>query len=116
MIGKRTFPGPLALTAGDIFEDWPGVAIDQLAESHFENVLEASPEVILLGTGATSIFPPRQLVFAMARPQVEGESTWRKRGIDVVIAMDFSKSMLARDVYPNRLERMRLQPADPPAP
>jgi Ca-activated chloride channel family protein len=58
-------------------------------------------KVVLIVTATTLV------VLAMARPQVEGESTWRKRGIDVVIAMDFSKSMLAKDVYPNRLERMR---------
>jgi Ca-activated chloride channel homolog len=46
-------------------------------------------------------------VAALARPQVEGDTTWRQRGIDLVVVMDFSKSMLARDVYPSRLERMR---------
>jgi Ca-activated chloride channel family protein len=35
---------------------------------------------------------------------VEGES----RGLNVVLALDISKSMLARDVTPNRLERERL--------
>jgi Ca-activated chloride channel homolog len=49
------------------------------------------------------------IVAALARPQVEGESTWKKRGIDLVVAMDYSKSMLARDVYPSRAERMQLE-------
>ena len=31
------------------------------------NVLDADPEVIVLGTGRAQQFPPRQLVFAMAR-------------------------------------------------
>lgn len=43
---------------------------------------------------------------ALARPQRPGESTWRRRGIDVVVVMDFSASMLARDVHPHRLARM----------
>jgi Ca-activated chloride channel family protein len=46
------------------------------------------------------------IALAAARPEIEGDSTWRKRGIDVVVVMDFSKSMLARDVYPSRLGRM----------
>jgi Ca-activated chloride channel family protein len=46
------------------------------------------------------------LIVSLARPQVRGESTWRQRGIDVAVVMDFSKSMLARDVYPSRFERM----------
>lgn len=42
---------------------------------------------------------------ALIRPTVPGKGGWRQRGIDVVFVYDFSKSMLARDVYPNRLER-----------
>jgi len=30
-------------------------------------LLDGRPEVIVLGTGATNVFPPRELVFAMAR-------------------------------------------------
>ncbi len=46
------------------------------------------------------------IVAALGRPRVEGEVRWAKRGIDLAIVMDYSKSMLARDVYPSRLERM----------
>lgn len=67
VIGDDTYPGPLAVTASDIIEDWPNRAVEDLAESHFEPVFDTSPEVILLGTGATNIFPPRELVFGMAR-------------------------------------------------
>ncbi len=41
----------------------------------------------------------------LARPTTSGKTTWRQRGIDIVFVHDFSKSMLASDVYPNRLER-----------
>lgn len=46
---------------------------------------------------------------ALARPQVG--HTYReekRRGIDFVIALDVSKSMLAEDIKPNRLERSKL--------
>jgi Ca-activated chloride channel family protein len=33
----------------------------------------------------------------------------RKRGIDVVIALDFSKSMLAKDVHPSRIKRAKAE-------
>jgi len=56
-------------------------------------------KAILFITGVTA------LVTAVARPQVEGESTWRQRGIDVAVVVDFSKSMLAEDIYPNRFRR-----------
>ena len=46
------------------------------------------------------------VALAVTRPQREGSVTFRKRGIDVVLAMDFSKSMLARDLHPDRLTAM----------
>ena len=49
------------------------------------------------------------LIFvAMARPQVGYE--WKevkRKGIDILMAVDTSKSMLAEDVRPNRLERSK---------
>lgn len=50
------------------------------------------------------------LVLATARPQYGGRvQMLKKRGIDVVVALDFSKSMLAQDVRPNRLARAKLE-------
>ncbi len=49
------------------------------------------------------------LFTALARPQ--WGHTWtesRSRGIDIVFALDSSRSMLARDIKPNRLIRARL--------
>lgn len=44
-------------------------------------------------------------VTAAARPQLhEGTRMLSRRGIDVVVALDFSKSMLARDVQPSRID------------
>ena len=48
------------------------------------------------------------LIFAMARPQIpieaHSETELYKEGIDIVISMDASGSMLAKDFYPNRFE------------
>ncbi len=47
---------------------------------------------------------------ALAQPQCGTRSELTKRrGIDVVVALDASKSMLARDVQPSRLERAKLE-------
>ncbi len=48
------------------------------------------------------------MVLALSRPQAGGRAKLeRQRGLDLVVALDFSKSMLARDVYPSRLERAK---------
>ena len=49
------------------------------------------------------------LIIALARPQIIDISTQTKksRGIDIVIAVDVSSSMLAQDLKPNRLEALK---------
>jgi Ca-activated chloride channel family protein len=54
------------------------------------------------------------IIIAMARPQTEEISTQTKttKGIDIVIAIDVSSSMLARDLKPNRLSALKEVAAD----
>ncbi|WP_299761416.1 VWA domain-containing protein [uncultured Dokdonia sp.] len=54
------------------------------------------------------------LITAMARPRTVDVSTRTKstRGIDIIIAIDVSASMLAKDLRPNRLEALKLVAAD----
>ncbi len=50
---------------------------------------------------------------ALSRPQLGMRTEMRKgRGIDLVVAIDLSKSMLARDVVPSRLDRARVEITD----
>ncbi|MBC7173474.1 MAG: VWA domain-containing protein, partial [Polyangiaceae bacterium] len=50
------------------------------------------------------------VVIALAGPQYGSRTRiLRKRGLDVVVALDFSKSMLARDVAPNRIDRAKAE-------
>jgi Ca-activated chloride channel homolog len=50
------------------------------------------------------------LVLALAGPQYGSHTRMlHRKGLDVVIALDFSKSMLARDVRPNRIERAKAE-------
>jgi Ca-activated chloride channel family protein len=49
-------------------------------------------------------------LLALAGPQYGSRTRMlRKRGVDVVIALDFSKSMLARDVRPTRIDRAKAE-------
>lgn len=48
------------------------------------------------------------IIGALARPQYGGtEKMLKVRGIDIAVALDFSKSMLARDVRPDRIGRAK---------
>ena len=49
------------------------------------------------------------IIVGMARPQTVDVSTKTKttRGIDIVMAIDVSASMLAKDLKPNRLEALK---------
>jgi Ca-activated chloride channel homolog len=50
------------------------------------------------------------LVVALAGPRMGSrEETVVKRGLDLVVALDFSKSMWAEDVAPNRIERAKAE-------
>jgi Ca-activated chloride channel family protein len=50
------------------------------------------------------------VVLGLARPQAGERSTLAPTvGIDIVVALDFSKSMLARDAYPSRIERAKAE-------
>src|SRR5437762_7702718 len=53
------------------------------------------------------------LIVALARPQwgFEWEEA-KQRGLDIVVAIDTSKSMLAEDIAPNRLARAKLAALD----
>jgi Ca-activated chloride channel family protein len=53
------------------------------------------------------------VILALARPQWGYDSeTARRRGLDIVVAIDTSRSMLAEDVRPNRLARAKLAALD----
>lgn len=48
------------------------------------------------------------LIFAAARPQFgQKEQTVKRQGIEVMVALDISNSMLAEDVAPSRLDRAK---------
>ncbi|MBI3316167.1 MAG: VWA domain-containing protein [Candidatus Omnitrophica bacterium] len=50
------------------------------------------------------------VILALCQPHFRTKETLvERKGIDVVIALDVSKSMLARDIAPNRLEKAKLE-------
>jgi len=66
-VGDKVVRDNIALTADEIIQEWPASVIEELTEDDFEPLLTSEPELILLGTGPLSVFPPRELVFSLAR-------------------------------------------------
>lgn len=69
-IGDDLYEQTIGLIADTVVDSWNDKSVDELAEADFEDLLARGPEVIILGTGASNVFPPRDLVFALARRQV----------------------------------------------
>ena len=69
-IGNEVYASTIGLTVDAVLEDWEHKPIDELVEEDFSTLLDSQPEVIVLGTGESIVFAPRELVFAMARQQV----------------------------------------------
>ena len=66
-VNGEPYAQSIALTPEEVFENWEAKPVADLADTDFETLLETAPEIILLGTGPTNVFPPRELMFAFAR-------------------------------------------------
>lgn len=66
-VNGEPYAQSIALTPEEVFADWEAKPVADLADTDFETLLETAPEIILLGTGPTNVFPPRELMFAFAR-------------------------------------------------
>jgi uncharacterized protein len=66
-VGTTVFADDFVLTADGFAREFALPEVATLSESHMEPLLAADPELILLGTGWAAAFPPRELVFALAR-------------------------------------------------
>ena len=66
-VNETSYTKSIVLTADDLLGTWHDTPVAELSVDHFKHVIAAQPEVVLLGTGATNIFAPRELVFAFAR-------------------------------------------------
>jgi uncharacterized protein len=69
-IGNEVYTQAIGLAVDTLIDHWEQKDIADLVEDDFAPLLHLEPEVIVLGTGSTNIFPPRDLVFAMARRQI----------------------------------------------
>lgn len=66
-INEQIYNEAIALTPQQIIPTWPPVPLSELSCDDFGPVLEFAPELVIVGAGARSEFPPRELTFAFAR-------------------------------------------------
>ena len=66
-VNGETYGETIALSPETVLTGWPAKSIGDLSDDDFRAILDGSPEMVLLGTGAQNIFAPRDLIFAFAR-------------------------------------------------
>ncbi len=66
-VGDASYAGTCALTSEQVIEDWSDKPVAALDAGDFDSLLEDEPELVLLGTGGTTVFAPRELMFSFAR-------------------------------------------------
>ena len=69
-IGSATYRETVALTNAEVLDSWRPRPLADLTPDDFEPLLDAMPDVIILGTGDTCVFAPKQITFALARKGV----------------------------------------------
>ncbi len=63
---ERVFHESLIATRDAVIPDWKPPAVEKLAIGDFAQLLELSPDVVLLGTGPKQHLPPPELFAAFA--------------------------------------------------
>jgi uncharacterized protein len=56
-VGARLYTGGLILTPGKIVAGWGPDRADAFDPGHFQSLIDLDPELIVLGTGRTQVFP-----------------------------------------------------------
>ncbi len=67
MIGDVKYAQTIAITTDRVLENWTDKPVANLVLDDFSDLLADGPAIIVLGTGSSNIFAPRELVFAFAR-------------------------------------------------
>jgi Ca-activated chloride channel family protein len=122
LLGYRLAFAVPALLAGAVGAVALGLALMAVASRRGARVTGAVPARLraALAPGVSTVLPLLRgtagtlalacFAVALAQPQCgERAEVVKRQGIDVVVALDASKSMYARDVAPSRLERARLE-------
>ncbi len=63
-VNDRVLSASFVLSPNRLVEDWPARDVRTMAPEDLDVVLAMEPEVVLLGSGATQVFPPASVLAA----------------------------------------------------
>ena len=66
-IGNDNYAQTVALSPERVITDWPEKPLADLTIDDFDSLLADNTELIVIGTGANTAIPSRELMFAFAR-------------------------------------------------
>ncbi len=66
-IGDKQINHSIVLSPTKIIGKWSRNNVKKLTLDDFKNIITITPDIIILGTGKNLIFPPRELIFQMAK-------------------------------------------------
>ena len=58
-VNRKRHESSLVVSGDRLVVDWPLRSVDEIGADHLAAILELKPEIVLLGTGRTFIFPDR---------------------------------------------------------
>ncbi len=64
LVNDRVLRSSFVIAPDTLVEDWPVVDAHSMDPSHLDALLALQPELVLLGTGATQVFPPPAVLAA----------------------------------------------------
>ena len=66
-VNGTRYAASLVVSAARIVTDWPASSVAALSADHLAAIAELGPEIVLLGTGATFVFPESARLAALHR-------------------------------------------------
>jgi Ca-activated chloride channel family protein len=94
---------PILITSYIFKNGFGDIRISSL--SNFSGISRSYKEILMHALFGVKMVAIALLIIALARPQ--SKTSWKNittEGIDIILSMDISASMLAKDLKPNRLE------------
>ena len=64
LVNERALTRSCVVSPGTLVEDWPVAAAQAMAPADLEPLLALQPELVLLGTGESQVFPPAAVLAA----------------------------------------------------